>query len=43
VLVTCDDTNAASRATIERCGGYLDPDRPTFDTGHEIVRRYWID
>ena len=43
VLVTCDDTNAASRATIERCGGRLDADRPTFDTGNEIVRRYWID
>jgi predicted acetyltransferase len=42
-LLTCDDDNLASRATIERCGGRLDPEQPFFDTGHQLVRRYWID
>ncbi len=36
-LVTCDDDNAASAATIERCGGSL-TDRITVDG--EVVRRY---
>ena len=35
VLVTCDDDNAGSRATIERCGGMLEDVR-----GEK--RRYWI-
>lgn len=40
VLITCDDDNAASAATITRCGGVLadvvpGPDGPT--------RRYWVD
>ncbi|MDN4161731.1 GNAT family N-acetyltransferase [Nocardioides abyssi] len=42
VLVTCDDDNAGSAATIERCGGVLDGlvDEP----GQTVPkRRYWID
>lgn len=35
VLVTCDDDNAASRRTIERCGGVLEDVR-------RGKRRYWI-
>lgn len=40
VLVTCDDTNSASAAVIERCSGILEKtvDRP--DGG--LTRRYWI-
>lgn len=41
VLVTCDDDNAASAATIERCGGVLEDvvDQP----GTTVPkRRYWI-
>jgi predicted acetyltransferase len=39
-LVTCDDGNAASAATIERCGGVLEDvvDMP----GGAPKRRYWI-
>ncbi|MCL6422600.1 GNAT family N-acetyltransferase [Brachybacterium sp. JHP9] len=42
VLVTCDDTNAASAATIERCGGVLED---LYEPGGGKVgkRRYWID
>jgi predicted acetyltransferase len=35
VLVTCDDDNAGSRRTIERCGGVLEDVRGD-------KRRYWI-
>ncbi len=41
-LLTCDDDNLASAATIERCGGVLE----TITPGPEGVgktRRYWID
>ena len=41
VLVTCDDTNAASAATIERCGGVLEDVRVPADGGVP-KRRYWI-
>jgi predicted acetyltransferase len=41
VLVTCDDDNVASAATIERCGGRLETVVRAED-GHPI-RRYWID
>lgn len=37
-LLTCDDGNTASAATIERCGGVRDPHRP----GEPPIRRYWI-
>lgn len=42
VLVTCDDANAASIATIERCGGVLES---LVDSTHGGTRkrRYWID
>ena len=36
VLVTCDDTNVASAAVIERNGGVLEDIRG-------VKRRYWID
>jgi predicted acetyltransferase len=39
LLVTCDETNLASRAVIERCGGVLEDARPRDDG---ITRRYWI-
>ncbi|GAA2370111.1 GNAT family N-acetyltransferase [Dactylosporangium salmoneum] len=39
-LLTCDDTNLASAAVIERCGGRLEDVRDTW-LGH--TRRYWID
>lgn len=35
-LLTCDEDNAASRRTIERCGG-------KFENGNGSTRRYWID
>ncbi len=41
-LVTCDAGNAASAATIERCGGAFERlSRP--DEDGVVVRRYWID
>ena len=40
VLVTCQDHNAASAATILRCGGVLEDVRTAHD-GHRY-RRYWI-
>ena len=40
VLVTCQEGNAASAATILRCGGVLEDVR-TADGGHRY-RRYWI-
>ncbi len=42
VLVTCDDTNEASAAVIERCGGILERVVPASDGDGEF-RRYWID
>jgi predicted acetyltransferase len=39
-LVTCDDTNLASIAVIERCGGILDQTDAAASPGK---RRYWID
>ncbi|MDN4174100.1 GNAT family N-acetyltransferase [Nocardioides sp. SOB77] len=42
VLVTCDDDNVASAATIERCGGVLE-DRVEQPDGGPVKRRYWID
>ncbi len=40
-LITCDDTNVGSIATIERCGGVLQ-DIVT-DGGHVVgKRRYWV-
>lgn len=39
VLLTCMDTNHASRRTIEGCGGRLEDVR---DTLHGPMRRYWI-
>lgn len=40
-LVTCDDTNLASAAVIERCGGVLENvvDGPA---GEAAKRRYWV-
>ena len=40
VLLTCDDTNAASVRIIESCGGLLE-DVVAADEG-ERLRRYWI-
>ncbi len=40
VLLTCDLDNAASRKTIERCGGELEDIREI--AGRGKVRRYWI-
>jgi len=42
VLVTCDDSNHASAAVIERCGGILERVVPASD-GDVQFRRYWID
>ncbi len=41
-LITCDDDNAGSIATIEAAGGRPDPDRPRFAAEHGPMRRYWI-
>ncbi|MCD4853344.1 GNAT family N-acetyltransferase [Arthrobacter sp. AK01] len=41
VLLTCDDTNAASAKTIERGGGALEDTRT--DADGRLFRRYWID
>ena len=40
VLITCLDTNLASAATIEACGGILDNKIP--DGEGALNRRYWI-
>ena len=42
VLVTCDDTNLASAAVIERCGAILERVVPPSD-GDVQFRRYWIE
>lgn len=39
-LVTCDDDNLASAATIERCGGVIE-DKRTKPEGI-LIRRYWV-
>jgi predicted acetyltransferase len=40
-LITCDDTNAASAKTIERCGGVQ---HATFtEEDGNVVRQYWIE
>ena len=39
VLIVCEDDNAASARTIERCGGVLET---VPGTGHGAERRYWI-
>ncbi|MDI2021077.1 GNAT family N-acetyltransferase [Paenarthrobacter nicotinovorans] len=41
VLLTCDDSNAASAKTIERAGGLLEDART--DADGRPFRRYWID
>lgn len=43
-LVTCDLDNTASAATIERCGGVLDPDLPVAEATEAVSakRRYWV-
>lgn len=41
VLLTCDDTNAASARIIERCGGLLEDVR--MGGNGRNFRRYWID
>ncbi|MBP1234497.1 putative acetyltransferase [Arthrobacter sp. PvP102] len=41
VLLTCDDANAASARTIERCGGLLEDVR--VGGNGRPFRRYWID
>lgn len=40
VLVTCDDTNSASRRVIEKCGGVLENIVEMENV--EKFRRYWI-
>lgn len=39
-LVTCDESNVASAAVIERCGGELD--RTGLAADERMIRRYWI-
>ena len=41
-LVTCDDDNVGSAATIERCGGVMD-ERGTRTNSPQQSRRYWIE
>lgn len=41
-LVTCDDDNAASAATIERCGGVLEDVVPGPAGDASPKRRYWL-
>ncbi|MGO2618799.1 GNAT family N-acetyltransferase [Glutamicibacter ardleyensis] len=42
-LVTCDEQNVASQATIIACGGQADENRPTVhETGGNTKLRYWI-
>jgi predicted acetyltransferase len=40
-LITCAATNAASVATIRRCGGRFDSEEFVPERG-EVVQRYWI-
>lgn len=39
VLVTCNESNQASAAVIEKCGGVLEDKR---EENGELIRRYWI-
>jgi predicted acetyltransferase len=41
VLLTCDERNSGSAATIERCGGALENVVVGYDGAR--MRRYWID
>lgn len=42
-LITCNETNAASRATIERCGGVPDAAQPAVVyNGDTTVLRFWV-
>lgn len=42
-LVTCDESNSASRATILGCGGKLDENRPSIeDSEGKTTLRHWI-
>lgn len=42
-LITCDETNAASRATIVKCGGVPDERRPVALYQQETrVLRFWV-
>ncbi|MCW4464312.1 GNAT family N-acetyltransferase [Glutamicibacter sp. MNS18] len=42
-LITCNATNAASRATIERCGGVSDQEQPVvaYQRDNRIMR-FWV-
>ena len=42
VLLTCDDSNLTSAATIKRCGGRLESVLPARD-GAPAKQRYWIE
>lgn len=42
ILVTCDETNEASRKIIERNGGVLENSLPNGDTGVDKLR-FWIE
>ena len=42
VLLTCDETNIASRKIIEKNGGILEDKRPNPDGGPDKLR-FWID
>ncbi len=42
VLLTCDETNIASRKIIERNGGFLENQVPNPETGIDKLR-FWID
>jgi predicted acetyltransferase len=41
VLVTCEDTNVASAAVIERCGGVLE-NTVQYGSANARKRRYWV-
>lgn len=41
-LVTCDDDNLASAATIGRCGGVLEDVVPGPEGDDVAKRRYWV-
>jgi predicted acetyltransferase len=48
VLMTCDDSNIASRRVIESCGGVfesvvpLEVGQSLFHDSDQVIRRYWI-
>lgn len=42
-LITCDETNLGSRATIERCGGVPDANQPSVVyQGDTTILRFWV-